>query len=141
MSNVVDLPGKAPDLGYWRCNCGCMTFYLRSDGEPECAQCEGLVVSSDGGWRTPEAAHPTMSPPDEAADTILDLGDPNLALKYVLQRASAQDLAFVALAAKDGKLRTWGNAEGEEQKAWVRRRLNDAEASICGHERPPPDAG
>jgi hypothetical protein len=57
MSQVVQLGSRTqrvPDV--WQCNCGSHTFWLYSDGEAVCSECEQVALEMRGFWRVPDRA-------------------------------------------------------------------------------------
>lgn len=117
--SVVDFPSK-PEVAYWRCECGCLTFYVRDDEEIECAICE--KISSNGFWKLPEGEKreeqdgdlPTRS--RETSDDTFER-----TLRFIKPEATS----FVAVVLKNGKVMVWENGEFETrpQRGWLRRKL------------------
>src|SRR5260221_6868283 len=57
MSDVVQLGSRiqrVPDV--WQCGCGSHTFWLYSDGEAVCSQCEQIALEMSGFWHMPDQA-------------------------------------------------------------------------------------
>ena len=129
MGDVVDLEARRePDLGYWRCECGCMTYYLRSDGCVECAQCRG-IDSESGYWRVPpdETDEPRAEMDDaDPAIRVVDLG-PELSLARVLEAANPDKTAAAIILQHDGALHLWsGDFDTRAERGWLRKRLERA---------------
>ena len=129
MGEVVDFGARREaELGYWRCECGCMTYYLRSDGCVECAQCRG-IDSESGYWRVPpDDPNEPRAQMDDAnpAVKIVDLG-PELSLSRVLNTADPDETAVAMILQHDGALHLWGcDFDTRPQRGWLRKRLEAA---------------
>ncbi len=122
--NVVNLDEAREDrVSYWRCDCGCYTFWLRDDAEVECAHC-GDVSPGSGSWNVPRG--PTNDP---AADgrTQIELGHPDDALESLLRFVRAESTAAVVVCLDNGNVRAWGHEfDTRARRGWLRRRLEDA---------------
>lgn len=132
VSKVIEFPQPEPrgDL-IWRCDCGCLTNYLHSDGTVECARCGATGVSGD--WRADRPEPSSQLRDVEAGDVaIVDLQDSRAALLRVLSRArdEAGDIAFVVVGRNSGGISVWGDAETDEQVEWLDRRLAEARALL-----------
>lgn len=116
-------------VGYWTCNaCGCLTHYIRSDSEVECAHCARLTHPHDDRWRTRIAAHtPEDVPEAEPGSTIVvDLDTPT-DMSFVRMRKDLvrEGTVFVLIARDDGSMTSW-SCEKEftgDRLAWVDRKL------------------
>lgn len=116
---VVEFPSK-PELAYWRCDCGCLTFYVRDDEELVCAICEKL--SSNGFWKIPEGEKREEREGDlptrhrETSDESFER-----TLRFINPDATA----LIAVVLKNGKVTVWdhGVFETRAQRGWLRRKL------------------
>lgn len=116
---IVDFPSK-PEPAYWRCDCGCLTFYVRDDEELECAICE--KISSNGFWKLPEGERREEQegdPPSRYRETSDD------AFERTLRFIKPEATYFVAVVLKNGKVTVWekGGFETRAQRGWLRRKL------------------
>ncbi len=127
MGEVVDLAERRePELTLWRCDCGCITHYVRSDGELQCANCDE-IVSDNGFWRLPEGQTREIESGDGPETSRHDMGDSDAALDAVLRFVNAQAAACVVVLQENGELLTWGNEfKTRARRGWLRRRLDAA---------------
>lgn len=127
MADIVSFPTQ--ELGYWTCNCGCLTHRVRSDGEIECASC-GTFASNIGYWRKPspdEAPREARDGDAEAFDT-LDV-DPVFSRKRHAKRVVDGEFIIALGIRADGALSTCrknGTVVTDEQRDWLRRCLDRA---------------
>lgn len=126
--NVIQFERREPDPSHdrvvWRCNCGCLTFFIRADAEVECAQC-GVISEDCGSWRARspdehEGEVPGVEPNDV---TVTDLNSPELAIRRVVRKIEHANLAALVVINSDGSLSAWGDAEGAAQSDWLMSRL------------------
>lgn len=134
MSNVVAFPSRDDANIVWRCNCGCITHFVRADGEIECAQCGALAVDTghDGEWRCrlPETpAEPQECSPGDFK--VTDLNSSEAAFRRVLRNADPEQAAVLIVLNTDGSLSAWGTLETEEQREWFDRRMAEAKALLA----------
>jgi hypothetical protein len=115
-------------LAYWHCDCGCMTHYVRNDGELECAYCEE-IVNGAGFWRMPETdeALRLQRKDDVPTVTRIDMGDPDSCLRMILRRATVERTAAVIILQEDGHVTVWGqDFTPRGRRGWLRRKLEIA---------------
>jgi hypothetical protein len=132
MAEVVAFPKRDQDKVVWRCNCGCMSFTLRADGEAECAHCGGLVTGDCGDWRAALPV-PPLSPPEPSAGdlTVAEMETSAASLRRALRHADADTTAMVIIVQRDGGVSTWGaNIETAEQAEWFDRRAETAKKML-----------
>lgn len=132
---VVAFPKRDQDKVVWRCNCGCMSFLARADGELECCHCQMVVTGDIGEWRSrlPQTPDKTEEP-DSGDQTVTDLGSSSAALRRALDKADADNTAAVIVLQKDGAITAWGDVEPGEQAEWLDRRIADARQLLVGQE-------
>lgn len=138
-ADVISLrpPGPA-DVGYWTCNCGCTTHRVRSDDEIECGSC-GELANGIGYWRKPlpdEAPREAMDA-DAEVFTTAD-SDPQFARRRHAQRVTNGEFIIAIGIAPDGGLATCrqsGAVVSDEQRAWLRRRLDHAYDIIVANDK------
>ncbi|CAN0653111.1 conserved protein of unknown function [Nitratireductor aquimarinus] len=132
MSNIVSFPSRDQDQVVWRCNCGCLTNFLRADGGLECAQCGELASADYGEWRKRFPDTPA-SPKEQGAGDIkvTDLNSPKQAVKRALLNADCDTLAALVLLHSDGAMTVWGeHLDTDERAEWFDRRMADAKALL-----------
>lgn len=117
-------PAPSQDRVVWRCNCGCLTFFIRADQEVECAQC-GVIAEDCGSWRARSPDEPADEVTGVEADdvTVTDLNSPAFAIRRVVKKIDHANLSALVVINSDGSLSAWGDAEGAEQSEWLRSRL------------------
>ena len=134
MGSVVDFP-VVDDLGYWLCNCGCQTHYVRSDGEIECANCGNLASGpAAGGYLKVPEGEIMPEKPDEIQHVVsLDSAEANI--KRVLKRQTSDNMRALVVLWGDGLISTWGRelSETRAQRGWVRRGLECARKTLVGN--------
>jgi hypothetical protein len=134
MAEIVELHRK-PELGYWRCDCGCNTYRLRNDGEIECAYCEELTNSA-GEWRLPKSeTAPTKAPEQSINIRVVDFNAPNVALKRVLGKIDIEATCAVVVIDLDGSFSVWGapsDFSTRARRGWLRRRLEEVRRILIG---------
>ena len=85
MGDIVTLPTREAENIVWRCNCGCISFELRPDGDAVCVQCEHPVSGMDGAWRQKLPDQPAKPEPVGAGDvTVTDLNSSGAALRRAI---------------------------------------------------------
>ena len=129
---VIEFPQQEPELGYWLCNCGCQTHYVRTDGEIECAHC-GALASGDvgGGWID-------LPPPEKMIEDfsgerhhIVALDGPDAAIRRMMKRNPAENASAVIVLWDDGMISTWGQPFGtRDRRGWLRRGLESARKAL-----------
>ena len=127
MTNIVDFPKPDSEDVVWQCGCGCLSFWLREDGELQCVQCDAIVQADVGDWRVrlpelPEIIEETRP----NAVKVTDLNESSAALSRVLSHADVDHTAIVLVIQKDGGLSTWGSIKTLEEADWMARRLEQA---------------
>lgn len=129
----ADAPPVDNDRVVWRCNCGCLTFFVRADQEIECAQC-GTISADAGSWRARSPEEPVGEVGEVEPDdvTVTDLGDPAHAIRRVLKKVEPDNVAALIVINNDGSLSTWGETDGKAQAGWMRRRVASALKLIVG---------
>ena len=126
MGEVVEFPPE-DELGYWLCDCGCQTHYVRTDGEVECAHCGNLVSNAGGGYlRVPEY-EAFIEKPDEVNHVVM-LDSAETAIRRVLRRQEPDNMCALIVLWANGKISTWGKEimETRAQRGWLRRGLECA---------------
>lgn len=132
MGEVVHLGRRDADKIVWTCRCGCMTHYLRADDVVECAQCERVQTYASGEWRLNLPAVPLEVPETEDGQfKVTDLNHSGAAMRRTLDRANADDTAFVVILQKDGRVSCWGSIETKEQSDWFDRQVADAKRMLA----------
>jgi hypothetical protein len=131
MADIVAFPRPDDERVIWRCNCGCISFELRGNGDAVCLQCGVSVTGDVGDWRSQLPAAPDR-PKEVEIDTVkvTDLNSSAAALRRVLGKADADRTAAVILLHHDGGVTTWGVLETEEQADWFDRRIATAKAML-----------
>lgn len=131
MGEIVEFPAEE-ELGYWLCNCGCQTHYIRTDGEVECANCGVLASGLVGGGylKVPKGEMLAEKPAEVNHVVILDSAE--TAIKRVLRRQEADNMRALIVLWADGKISTWGREwmETREQRGWLRRGLECARRAM-----------
>lgn len=125
-SNVVELhPSKAAYI--WLCGkCGCKTWFVRQDGELECPSCENI---SDAGWlELPAVSAETIV--EEPNTTVVNFASHEMALRSVLVHASKSEACLVLVLRRDGHIDSWKDIETDEQREWLRRRIETFKEGI-----------
>ncbi|PRD42116.1 hypothetical protein C5748_18375 [Phyllobacterium phragmitis] len=132
MSNVVSFPAKDTDRVVWRCNCGCLTHFVRADYELECAQCGNLSTSISGEWRKNVPDVPAVVADVEARDIkVTDLNSSEAAIRRVLLKADPDTLAVLVTLHKDGTMSVWGiDLDTPEEQAWFDAQMAAAKAML-----------
>lgn len=117
----------ANDRVVWRCNCGCLTFFVRADQEIECAQC-GSIAADCGEWRAREPEQPAADVPPVGADdvTVTDLGAAEHAIRRVMKKIDHANIAGLIVINSDGSLSAWGSVETPAESRWMRSRVSAA---------------
>lgn len=132
--NVVEFVPK-DELGYWLCNCGCQTHYVRTDGEVECANCGNLASGpvAGGYLKVPEGEF-LSEKPDEVQNVVI-LDSAEASIKRVLRRQSSDNIRALVVLWEDGLISTWGRdlTETRAQRGWVRRGLECARKTLVGN--------
>ena len=130
MGEVVTFPEE--ELGYWLCDCGCQTHYVRTDGEAECAHCGNLASGAgSGGWlNTPPPECVTDKPVEISHVVVLDSAD--VAIRRVLKRHQSDNMRALVVLWADGIVSTWGDNVHETRavRGWVRRGLETARKAL-----------
>lgn len=132
MADVLRFERKAPETVVWRCNCGCISFELRANGDAVCVQCQQPVTGADGSWRdnlpTPELP---VEPVDGKDVTITDLNSSSAALRRTLDRANSETTAILIVIKQDGAVTVWGESiGGDAQSEWFDRRIQTAKEML-----------
>lgn len=131
MGEIVEFPAEE-ELGYWLCNCGCNTFYVRTDHEVECAHCGDLASGLAGGGyiKIPEPEK-LSDRPDEINHVVI-LDNAEMAIKHVLKKQSADNMRALIVLWADGHITTWCRelAETRKQRGWLRRGLECARKTL-----------
>lgn len=132
MADVLAFPGGPQNPMVWRCNCGCISFELRADGDAICCQCETPVVGLDGEWREKLPMPPVQPEPlDDMDVTITDLVSSGAALRRTLGKANEDSTALVIVIQQDGGITTWGkDLDGQHELDWFDRRIATAKQML-----------
>ena len=132
VADIVAFERRPPDTVVWRCNCGCISFELRANGDAVCVQCQHTVIGADGAWR--EKLPDVVRPVDPVGDddvTITDLNSSAAALRRSLGKANADETAVLIIIQQDGAVTTWGSAiEDQAQSEWFDRRVETAKQML-----------
>ena len=138
MAEIVDLGSRrSPEpgaLAYWRCGCGCMTYFLRSDGLTECANCLE-IDSAEGFWRLPSKTIPPRPETDEEGPStnVVNMETPEAALTHLLDWIDLGQISAVVVLENSGAVRTWGpDLITRELRGWLRRQLETARKQLVG---------
>jgi hypothetical protein len=132
MSNIVTLPRRDADKIVWRCDCGCLTHFIRADDEVECAQCGTLANGSGGEWRRNLPDVPAIIGEVESGDVqVTDLNSADAAIKRVLRKVDADQMFALIVVNTDGSLSVWGRTlKTDDQRDWFDRKMADAKAFL-----------
>lgn len=132
MGNVVSLPRRDADRIVWRCDCGCMTFFVRADDELECAQCSVLTRGETGEWRKNLPDVPAKVDETETGDVkVTDLNSASAAIKRVLRKADPDKMFALVVVNRDGSLSVWGgDLVTDDQREWFDRQMASAKALL-----------
>lgn len=122
--SVVKFPGREDEV--WVCGCGCMSFWLRADGEPVCTNCELPGPKDGGGWYSRITTAGQWSG-DGPVMTISAEGD--LVQRRVAKRAQEADVALIVVATSPGALHMF-SPNGDEDRAWAARMLDKAKTLL-----------
>lgn len=109
-------------------SCGCSTFTVTLSGEASCANCDQLMEDGEAWFDPREAVPGAKINADSGMQTVIDMGDPRLALKGLLDKTyeKRETLVVVVAAYSDGLVNYWGTAdltEGEGRLEWLRERM------------------
>lgn len=109
-------------------SCGCSTFIVTLGGEASCANCRQAMEDGEAWFDPREAVPGAKINADANMQTVIDMGDPRLALKGLLDKtyAKRETLVVVVAAHSDGLVNYWGTAdltEGEGRLKWLRDRM------------------
>lgn len=130
MGDVTPFPVNDTELGYWRCDCGGLTFYARTDRQLECAACGDLVRDASGAWRIPPSREPEDKRQEESYSHVLKWDDPKTALRHFAREAAREhDIEVAIVITQSGRCRTWGNTDDLD---WLDRMFKDARFQISG---------
>lgn len=128
--SVIQFPGQE-EISYWRCACGCLTNYARSDGTLECANCHALHAN-EGAWSFPDLTEPEKREDMPVTTKIVDINDQNFAIKRILRTAQQEGVLAITVVHNSGKLTNWGvTFATDAQKEWLRERLLEAAGDLC----------
>ncbi len=129
--DVIDLQERREErLAFWRCECGCITFYVRSDNELECPHCKALAISN-GFWRVPEGETREETPDDGHENSREEFCDPSEGLAAMLRFINQESAACVILLQDNGKLHTWSKGfTTRAGRGWLRERLEEARKMV-----------
>lgn len=113
-------PAPSQDRVVWRCNCGCLTFFIRADQEVECAQC-GVISADCGDWRARSPEEPDGDVAEVALGDVkvTDLNSSENAIRRVVKKIDPGNLIALVVLNADGSISTWGSADTEEQGQWM----------------------
>lgn len=132
MGDVVTLKSE-PELLIRICNCGCTTWLLRSDRLVECARCHELGKGEE--WIIdPPARHTKEVGDNEAIEHITFNGSADFLLSQA--KRDAADINAVAVIYNSGRTQVWtcGTPQGDEQRAWRDRKVDDVSRMMKGLE-------
>lgn len=112
------------DRVVWRCNCGCLTFFVRADQEIECAQC-GTVAEDCGEWRARSPEEPGGEVPETSLGDVkvTDLNSAEHAIRRVVKKIDPASVVGLVVLNGDGSISAWGKAETDEQSDWMFQQL------------------
>lgn len=126
---VVEFPVRIDPKVVLRCPCGCLTHYLRADGEVECASCNEVVEHGPNDWRRRLPDVPAEPAEVEEGDIIdRDVADGSLAQRRVLRFAetamSEGELVAVIVITADGTVRMWNDELSKtDRQEWFERKV------------------
>lgn len=136
--NIVEFP--RPDAGdlYWKCGCGCSTFWARYDKRIECAACH-LIIENYGEWIVPTVSAPPVKSEPTDAVRIVKLGTAEAVLRRVCDFAISDigGTAAMIVMKDDGTVRTWNRKDFDTPtlRRWLREGLSRARRMITGETR------
>jgi len=129
---MADIVNLNPETRIWVCECGCATFHLRSDGEAECAVCDGTAAAQGQGWFDRLSGKQRDPDLDKPVNDINGNGSVDFARRRMTKLASGDDNAIIIIVEKDGRIRTWSVVETEEQEEWAKEQIEAALDLIVG---------
>jgi hypothetical protein len=132
MGEVVSLPRRDGGSTVWVCNCGSTTHYHHADGKVTCGSCEQEAGAANGEWRLrfPEAPS-EPAPLDSANFKIAAFNTAEVFFRRQAKAASGRPIAAALVFFADGSFSNWcGGIEAEDQRAWLRDRLREAETRL-----------
>lgn len=134
MTDVIDLSKAREEKRLiWTCSCGCTTHYHYADGGVACGSCDTPANGNSGEWRL-RIPDPPSDPADLDASNfkVTSIATADVFLRRQIKLAAERGVAAAVVAYDDGALSTWApDIEGDERKAWVRRKLAEASARIA----------
>lgn len=129
MDNIV--PFEKKPLRYWKCPCGCFTFFVQSTGVLECANCSSFIET--GEWKKPpEFTGDTHDEPEDdgTGKKIVEMDTSSAALKKIMNEVDEETTAFVVVASWNGWIRAWGVER--LNKKWTREMWKVAKDILLG---------
>lgn len=128
MSEVVEFPVK--ETGYWQCGCGCLSFFLREDGEVECAQCEGEPKDTQGWWRAVKDVFQESDEDPKDID-IVKIGLTDLSVLSFAEAVKKGEPAITILIYESGRVRTLGSIYSTRAaRGWLNKQLAVAKKNL-----------
>lgn len=117
----------------WVCSCGNTTFHLRPDLVCECAHCHTIISAGEpiGAWKIEaQPPIPREVPQDSLGSVVVDMNDNGATLRRVLKWLEEADLSVIIAIEHSGSIKTYGGIDGEQQAAWLERRLERARTML-----------
>lgn len=134
MGDLVEFRRPPDDNVVWVCDCNCTTHYHHADGRVRCGACGADASEASGQWLSrlpPCPAEPGET--DHASFKIVEAGTAENFLKRYAKADVGRPIAAIAIIYSDGAYSTWsGEIETDDQKAWVRRKLEEAGRRMTG---------
>lgn len=116
----------------WVCLCGCTVHYHHADSRVTCGACDALASEMTGEWLSRLPVVPADPPETNHRHfKVIDLSS----AETFLNRQSKPDrpVAAIVVLFTDGAYSTWaGQVENDDQKAWARRKLDEAGRRMTG---------
>lgn len=130
---VAFAPKAEPDL-VLVCDCGSTTHYHHANGSVSCGSCSEVMDGNTWTWR--ERAPAVPAEPEAMDDNnfkVVSIDTAEAFMRRRLLSADAGDMALVAVVYGDGSFSTWSLClETAEQRAWAKRKLEEAGARVAG---------
>lgn len=121
MSDVVAFPKKEREI--FICECGCVSFLIFDDGSAACTSCENVMSGEVGSWLEEVKEVSAVDVPEK---NISGNGSLDFHLAYMRRQVASDDVAAILVIKTSGQISVWGDAEGEDQRDWLRRYLDSA---------------
>lgn len=138
MADIISFPERPgnEDIPVWRCNCGCITHFARSDGSLECANCQDIAADGTGSWRIDLPDVPEKPERTDTGDVkVTDFNDQSVAIRRIFRRAEDESLAGIVLLKNNGSITCWSHGfDTSEQVEWLDHKMSEARKLLVGKE-------